>query len=205
MKDKPYLQLSGQDSNVFAILGSASQLLKRDHRREDADEMFQRVQKCKSYDEALILISEYVQTELSGEDHGVLEEDDFNVDKEFIFSKDGVTAYINAGFDVEKKFGVTLHNKQYIDFYATWHPETDHFNATAVIVRQKDIRIYDRAYKEINLFPTERRLILSEMERVAHKHYNKSLRELFADWKKDYEDRQTKIPEKEKQKQRYER
>lgn len=201
MKDKPYLQLSGQDSNVFAILGSASQLLKRDHRREDADEMFQRVQKCKSYDEALILISEYVQTELSGEDHGVLEKDDINVDKEFIFSTDGVTAYINAGFDVEKKFGVTLHNKQYIDFYATWHPETDHFNATAVIVHQNDIR----TYKEINLFPTERRLILSEMERIAHKHYNKSMRELFTDWKKDYEDRQTKIPEKEKQKQRYER
>lgn len=200
MKDKPYLQLSGQDSNVFAILGSASQLLKRDHRREDTDEMLQRVQKCKSYDEALILISEYVQTELSGEDHGVLEEDDFNVDKEFIFSKDGVTAYINAGFDVEKKFDIALHNKEYIDFYATWHPETDHFNATAVIVHQNDIR----TYKEINLFPTERRLILSEMERVAHKHYNKSLRELFADWKKDYEDRQTKIPEKEKQKQRYE-
>ena len=201
MKDKPYLQLWGHEGNVFAILGSASQLLKRDGRREDADEMFQRVQKCKSYDEALILISEYVQTELSGEDHGVLEEDDINVEKEFTFSTEGVTAYITTGFDVEKKVGVALKNKEYIDFYATWHPETDHFNATAVIVHQNDIR----TYKEISLFPTERRLIVSEMENAAHKHYNKSLRELFADWEKDYEDRQTKTPEKEQQRQRYER
>lgn len=62
---KPKMELVGQDGNIFGILGRASRLLKRAGQSEQADEMFQRVTSSGSYDEALRIISEYVETELS--------------------------------------------------------------------------------------------------------------------------------------------
>ena len=63
---KPKMELLGQDSNIFGILGQASRLLKQAGQHEQANEMFSRVTACNSYDEALHIISEYVDTELSG-------------------------------------------------------------------------------------------------------------------------------------------
>ena len=173
-------------------------LLRQDGGRKDIEEMFQCVQKFKSYAESLLRISEYVQTQLSRENYGVVEKDTIKVDKELFIDEEGVTAIVDFMFE----FDNVLHNKEkeYVELHVTWHPETEHFNATIYILEND----YIGTRENVHLFLEERRLILSEMERVAHKHYNKSLRELFADWKKDYEDRQTKIPEKEKQKQRYE-
>ncbi|RKI63893.1 hypothetical protein D7V91_17025 [bacterium 1xD42-67] len=62
---KPKMELAGQDGNIFGIMGRASRLLKRSGQHEQADEMFSRVTACGSYYEALNIISEYVETELS--------------------------------------------------------------------------------------------------------------------------------------------
>ena len=62
---KPKMQLIGQDGNIFAIMGRASRLLKNNGQREKAKEMCDRVTASKSYAEALGIISEYVETELS--------------------------------------------------------------------------------------------------------------------------------------------
>ena len=55
----------GQDGNIFGILGRASRLLKQAGQIKQADEMFQRATSSGSYNEALCIISEYVETELS--------------------------------------------------------------------------------------------------------------------------------------------
>lgn len=65
MNDKPCMDLIGQDGNVFSILGRASGLLRRAGQQELAEEMKKRVFACGSYDKALHIISEYVETELS--------------------------------------------------------------------------------------------------------------------------------------------
>ena len=65
MSEKPKMELVGHDGNIFAIMGRASRLLKRAGMREEADEMFKRVTSSGSYDEALRIVSEYVETELS--------------------------------------------------------------------------------------------------------------------------------------------
>lgn len=66
-KEKPVMELAGQDGNVFSILGRASGLLRRAGMENEVKEMSSRVMACGSYDEALQIISEYVQTELSPE------------------------------------------------------------------------------------------------------------------------------------------
>lgn len=62
---KPKMDLLGQDGNVFAILGRASRLLKSAGMKAQSEEMFRRVTSCGDYNEALHIISEYVETELS--------------------------------------------------------------------------------------------------------------------------------------------
>lgn len=62
---KPKMELLDQDGNIYAILGNASMLLKEAGMREQIDEMFKRCETSGSYDEALSIISEYVDTELS--------------------------------------------------------------------------------------------------------------------------------------------
>lgn len=62
---KPRMELEGQDGNIFAILANASMVLNKAGRREQINEMFQRVQDCGDYNKALHIISEYVDTELS--------------------------------------------------------------------------------------------------------------------------------------------
>ena len=65
MSEKPKMELIGHDGNIFSIMGRASRLLKQAGMREEANEMFNRVTNSGSYDEALHIISEYVETELS--------------------------------------------------------------------------------------------------------------------------------------------
>ena len=62
---RPKMELLGQDGNIFAILGRDSALLKRAGMKDQADEMFQRVTASGSYEQALNIISEYVETELT--------------------------------------------------------------------------------------------------------------------------------------------
>ena len=62
---KPKMQLIGQDGNIFAISGRASRLLKNAGQSDKAKEMCDRVTASQSYSEALNIVSEYVETELS--------------------------------------------------------------------------------------------------------------------------------------------
>ena len=61
---KPKMQLIGQDGNIFAIMGRASLLLKSSGQGDKAKEMRDRVMSCDSYQKALSIVSEYVETEL---------------------------------------------------------------------------------------------------------------------------------------------
>ena len=62
---RPKMQLIGQDGNIFAIMGRASRLLKNARQSDKAKEMCDRVTASQSYSEALNIVSEYVETELS--------------------------------------------------------------------------------------------------------------------------------------------
>ena len=62
---KPKMQLIGQDGNIFAIMGRASRLLTDSGQGDKAKEMRDRVMSRDSYQKALNIVSEYVETELS--------------------------------------------------------------------------------------------------------------------------------------------
>ena len=58
---KPKCKLVGENGNVFNLMAIASRTLKRHRLADQAEEMVQRIQQeAKSYDEALVLIMEYV-------------------------------------------------------------------------------------------------------------------------------------------------
>lgn len=62
---RPKMNLVGEDGNIFAILGRAARLLHRFGQEDRAKEMTQRVTASSSYNDALFIVSEYVETELS--------------------------------------------------------------------------------------------------------------------------------------------
>lgn len=62
---RPKMQLAGQDGNIFSIMGRASRLLSDSGQADKAKEMRGRVMDCLSYEAALKVISEYVETEIS--------------------------------------------------------------------------------------------------------------------------------------------
>ena len=62
---RPEMHLLGMDGSVFVILGAAGGMLIKDGMDEQANEMYERVMKSDSYYQALNIISEYVETELS--------------------------------------------------------------------------------------------------------------------------------------------
>ena len=65
MTQRPKMKLLGEDGNIFAIMGRASRLLKSSGQGDKAKEMRDRVMSCDSYQKALNIVSEYVETELS--------------------------------------------------------------------------------------------------------------------------------------------
>ena len=58
---KPKCKLVGTDGNVFALAGRVSSVLKKAGQREKAREFTNKLPECKSYDEALLLMSKYVE------------------------------------------------------------------------------------------------------------------------------------------------
>lgn len=58
---KPECELTGVDGNVFALAGKVSQTLKRAGLRDKASEFVEKLPQCESYDEALILMQDYVE------------------------------------------------------------------------------------------------------------------------------------------------
>lgn len=57
---KPECQLTGQDGNVFGIIGRVSKTLKRAGLRDHAEEFTAKAMSAGSYDEVLRLCFEYV-------------------------------------------------------------------------------------------------------------------------------------------------
>ena len=60
---KPVCDLSQTDGNVFFLSGAVSRCLKRAGLSDQAKEFSERLWKCKDYDEALVLMLEYVEVE----------------------------------------------------------------------------------------------------------------------------------------------
>lgn len=73
-KQKPKCALIGEDGNIFHLMGVASRTLKRNGMQEDATEMCNRItSEAKSYDEALMILDEYVEITSKEE----IEEDEY--------------------------------------------------------------------------------------------------------------------------------
>ena len=71
---KPKCALIGEDGNIFNLMGIASRTLKRNKMNEEAQEMCNKITtEAKSYDEALMIIGEYVEITSREE----MEEDEF--------------------------------------------------------------------------------------------------------------------------------
>jgi hypothetical protein len=58
---KPVVQLTGKDGNIFSLLAICSRALKKAGRLEEAKAMQGRVFQAKSYEEALAILSEFVE------------------------------------------------------------------------------------------------------------------------------------------------
>lgn len=66
-KTRPLCPLLGQDGNIFHLMGIAARVLRQNGMVSEAKEMQTRIMggACRSYAEALSIIGEYVETELS--------------------------------------------------------------------------------------------------------------------------------------------
>ena len=194
MKERPSMNLIGMDGNIFFVMGMASKVLKQHGMDENAKEMFERVKQSGDYYKALGIISEYVQTEISRPDPGILEPEDIDIDPEFFIALDGVTAYVETWFDTGRRFDVKLGADDSIDLYATYHPETEQFSAAIHIRREHPESTETRP---VQLLPSERSMILREMEECAARQHT-SLKELYASWKSEQGKKQTHNKKKEK-------
>ena len=74
-RNKPDCPLIGQDGNVFNLIGIASRTLKDNGMASEAKEMSSRVFASGSYDEALLIIGEYVNITSADEPDEEYEED----------------------------------------------------------------------------------------------------------------------------------
>lgn len=61
MTKKPQCKLIGEDGNIFGIIARVRKTLLKNNLDNEAEEMQNRVINSKSYDEALLIISEYVE------------------------------------------------------------------------------------------------------------------------------------------------
>lgn len=69
---KPKCALIGEDGNIFNLMDIASRTLKRNGMQEEAKEMCEKITSSGSYDQALAIISDYVEVTSREE----IEEDD---------------------------------------------------------------------------------------------------------------------------------
>lgn len=61
-REKPKCNLIGQDGNIFNLMGIASKTLKRNGQYDESKEMIEKITTtAKSYEEALCIISDYVE------------------------------------------------------------------------------------------------------------------------------------------------
>lgn len=55
------VQLTGQDGNIFAIMGRVKRAMRREGFEEESKEMAKEVMSCHSYSDALEIIADYVE------------------------------------------------------------------------------------------------------------------------------------------------
>lgn len=60
---KPKCRLVGEDGNVFNLAGIVSRTLKKAGQTDQAKEFQSKLFKCGSYDDALVLMQDYVEVE----------------------------------------------------------------------------------------------------------------------------------------------
>lgn len=63
MNNKPKAKVIGENGNVFNLLGICTKVLRANNQNEQAKEMSAKIFTCSSYDEALQMMSEYVEFE----------------------------------------------------------------------------------------------------------------------------------------------
>lgn len=63
MANKPICKLVGENGNIYRLIAIASKTLRRAGLPEQAKKMQEEITTCKSYDEALVKIMEYVDVE----------------------------------------------------------------------------------------------------------------------------------------------
>jgi hypothetical protein len=61
--EKPVAKLIGTDGNIFAVLGVAREALRHAGQHDKARELGAKVMSCGSYDEALVIIMDYVDVQ----------------------------------------------------------------------------------------------------------------------------------------------
>ncbi len=59
-QEKPVLQVTGEDGNIFFITGRAGKALRRAGQGDKVEEMYNRVNATQSYHEALQVLMDYV-------------------------------------------------------------------------------------------------------------------------------------------------
>ena len=74
-QEKPDCPLIGQDGNIFNLMGIASRTLRENDMADQAKEMSDRIQASGSYNEALRIISEYVNITSIDDDESLSGED----------------------------------------------------------------------------------------------------------------------------------
>ena len=60
-RKRPMCPIIGADGNIFNLLGIASRTLKKNGMADEAAEMYDRVTSSGSYNEALCIITEYIE------------------------------------------------------------------------------------------------------------------------------------------------
>ena len=68
---KPDCPLIGEDGNIFRLMGIASETLRENGMREQAEEMRSRIFQCQSYDSALSIIGDYVNITTNEQSEGL--------------------------------------------------------------------------------------------------------------------------------------
>ncbi len=61
MTEKPECKLIGTDGNVFAIIGTVCETLRKHNLSDKAKKFQAKALKCESYDEVLRLLQDYVE------------------------------------------------------------------------------------------------------------------------------------------------
>lgn len=89
---------------------------------------------------------------------------------------DGISAYLETFFDVDKKFGTSVNDDEnsWVNFYAEYFPESGELKCTYVIDRPQNSDEHEYIPSK-----TEKELIVSMLEEKCQKESGYSIKELL--------------------------